>query len=99
MPKFIYTAKLPSAPSCVESREIALTKNGDRKLITVKKNVKEYRIIADSGDNISLTVTDITKEGQRSEESDALTFLVDGGNILGKPAKPSMGSVEKVSNI
>ncbi len=94
----MYTVKLPSAPSCVETREIALTKNGDKKLITVQKRIKEYRVIADSGDNISLTLVDITKEGQRSEESDALTFLVDGDNILSKPAKPSVGTVEKVSN-
>jgi hypothetical protein len=79
-------------------REITLKKNDETKLIKLKKNVKEYRVIAESGENVSISIVDITKEGQRSEESDSLTFVVDGGNILAKPAKPTVGVCEIVSN-
>jgi hypothetical protein len=95
----MYLVKLPPAQNCVESREILLKKNDDMKIIKLQKNIKEYRVIAESGENVSVSLIDITKEGQRSEESEPLTFLVDGGNTLAKPAKPTIGSMEKVSNV
>ena len=95
MEHYIHQISLPVRKGAsIANREIHITTNGVEKTISIQGNVTDYRVIAKEGEDVSIFVVDLDKEGNRSEPSEVLTFQV-ASKGLQKPMTPTIKGVTK----